>query len=186
MAEGKYAGQAKCKACHSMKKHGEMHGIWKRSLHARAYQTLLSPEAKAIAEARGLGDPAKEKDCLRCHVSAHDVKAERIQRGFKIRDGVQCETCHGPGADHVRLRQKDLNAPAWRPELSRGEIRLPSEKDCRACHNPDSPTFEAHGFDFAKALGQIRHLHPQRKAPRVQAKVKKPPAAASPPEKEGG
>lgn len=61
--------------------------------HARAYQTLASPESQAIARKLGLGDATGAKVCLDCHADniAPQMRGER----FQISDGVGCESCHG-------------------------------------------------------------------------------------------
>ncbi|RMH02953.1 MAG: hypothetical protein D6702_07360 [Planctomycetota bacterium] len=164
---GKYVGAKKCKMCHS--KVGNTYGIWEKSKHAQAYKTLQGDEAKAIAKERGIEDPAKAPECLKCHVTAfaHLKDEKKVDKRFDITAGVQCETCHGPGGDHMKARMKaksKLSADKL-PEGLGGEMTLPDEQLCRSCHNEESPSYKE--FKFAERLKAIAHLHPLRKEPRV-------------------
>jgi hypothetical protein len=42
----KYIGAAKCKMCHNKKEKGSQYDIWKSKPHAKAFETLATPEAK--------------------------------------------------------------------------------------------------------------------------------------------
>ncbi len=45
-----YVGTDKCKVCHKSKKKGNQYGKWLESGHAKAWATLATDEAKAIAK----------------------------------------------------------------------------------------------------------------------------------------
>jgi Cytochrome c554 and c-prime len=109
--------------------------IWQEfDPHAKTYQTLAKPEAKAIAAKLGLGDPAQAKICLDCH-NDNQSEANRGER-FQISDGVGCEACHGGSelwlnahadrkvthADNVAKGMYPTNDPIKRAEL------------CLSCH----------------------------------------------------
>lgn len=82
---GKYLGSAKCGECHR-----DFHTNWSATLHARALESLESINQGSNAE------------CLGCHTVGFGEPG-----GFKDRAttnalaGVGCESCHGPGRDHV-------------------------------------------------------------------------------------
>jgi hypothetical protein len=76
-AEGpEFVGVKKCKSCHGKEKMGDQCSVWNASVHAEAFETLGTEKAKKWAAERGLGDPQAEEDCLRCHVTAHEVADE--------------------------------------------------------------------------------------------------------------
>jgi hypothetical protein len=44
---------------------------------------------------------AKDPTCVRCHATAKSIPAPSELAGFRLDDGVGCESCHGPGKRHV-------------------------------------------------------------------------------------
>ena len=152
-----YIGVKKCKICHKTEKQGRQFGKWEASKHAKAYAALGTPEAKEMAAERGVhGDPQKAPECLKCHVTAFGVDPSLIQASFKIEDGVQCETCHGPGSKYKGLKvMKDHEA-----SLKAGLI-VPNEKLCLQCHNEESPTYQE--FVYKERVEEISHPVPEKK-----------------------
>ena len=80
-----YVSATACQQCHEQE-----YLQWSATRHAFAYQTLLKKERYFDA------------GCISCHTTGFGY-----QTGFQIGDqdstlaGVQCETCHGPGKQHV-------------------------------------------------------------------------------------
>lgn len=80
-----YISANTCKSCHEQE-----YLQWSTTRHAFAYQTLVKKERYF--------DP----NCVSCHTTGFGYGT-----GFQIGDqdstlkGVQCETCHGPGKQHV-------------------------------------------------------------------------------------
>ena len=80
-----YVSAGTCQRCHE-----RAYLQWSATRHAFAFQTLLKKQRYF--------DP----DCLSCHTTGLGYPT-----GFQINDpdttlkGVQCETCHGPGKQHV-------------------------------------------------------------------------------------
>lgn len=110
-ARSSFAGTASCASCHP-----QAMQAWAKSGHARAFQTLLEVKADA--------DP----NCLPCHTVGFG-KPSGYRREFadtKLVD-VGCESCHGPGSQHVAER------------LVGGEIttrfRPIGAGDCQKCHH---------------------------------------------------
>jgi hypothetical protein len=82
--------------------------IWEQQdRHAQAYRALERPLGKSIADKLGLANAATAKVCLDCHA---DNVADAV-RGpkFQLRDGIQCEACHG-GSERWIKSHSDKNA----------------------------------------------------------------------------
>lgn len=156
--EFKYVGAKKCKMCHSSKKSGEAYPIWEKSKHAQAYATLASDEAKAIGKKMGIDDPQKSDKCLKCHVTGFGKPAKMFEASFSIEEGVECETCHGPGSEYKSMKiMKEIYA--GKVDGAKYGLVKPTKEVCVGCHNEESPTFK--GFDFAAAAKVIAHPIPK-------------------------
>jgi hypothetical protein len=75
-ADAQYVGAKKCMMCHKSESRGNQWGKWSAGPHARAFETLKSAEAKAIAQEMGIDDPLDGK-CLQCHATAFDAPAAK-------------------------------------------------------------------------------------------------------------
>lgn len=171
----RYVGAAKCKNCHRAEEAGNQYGAWEESKHAHAYETLKTPEAKAQAKERGIEDPLKADECLRCHVTGHGEPEEHFRKGFDIEQGVQCETCHGPGEQHMKARLMAAAAAARNPDADEGYVQVPEgeivstvgQDTCLECHNEESPSFQS--FCYYLRAEQVRHLNPLK--PRTEEEL---------------
>lgn len=68
-----------------------------------------------------------ENQCAACHVTGFTVEA-----GAWLEDGVQCETCHGPGSDHLAVvRSRDAKPEA----ISASIVLSPDSAICGQCHS---------------------------------------------------
>jgi hypothetical protein len=153
--KAKYVGAKNCVMCHKPAKE-----VWEKSKHAGAYKTLLTPKANEIAKSKGLVKPAAESDeCLKCHVTAHGVDKALLDPKFDMKDGVQCETCHGAGSEYKNMQiMKDrTKAVAAGLILAKGD-----EKVCTTCHNSGSPSFKE--FNYAASWEKIKHPLPPKPA----------------------
>lgn len=138
--------------CHS-KSRGDQIGIWRASKHAKAFETLAGDEAKAIGAKRGIADPQKAPECLRCHTTGFGQPADRFETSFDVKQGVQCEACHGAGADYKgndTMKSREASVAAG--------LVVPDEKTCVTCHNPESPNYKP--FDFKTYFEKIAHPKP--------------------------
>ncbi|MFH1143032.1 MAG: cytochrome c family protein [Candidatus Eisenbacteria bacterium] len=150
-----FIGAQSCKTCHNIPAKGEQFAKWQSSKHAKAYQTLLNDQSKAIATGKKLTKPAHEApECLRCHVTAWDAKAELKGAKFDPAEGIGCESCHGPGAEYKAVHMKDV------PKAMTLGMIAPGEALCVSCHNPESPTFKE--FKYAEALAVVAHPNPKK------------------------
>ena len=116
----------------------------------KAYEILSSSEALDIGAPLGIISPQRSDECLRCHQTAYNLSLDDLRESFDPTRGVQCESCHGPGADYSSL-------PVMRDReqaLANG-LLIPNVQTCRHCHNSDSPTYR--GFNFDEYVERIRH-----------------------------
>jgi len=89
------------------------------------------------------------------------VDPKQIKKGFKVEMGVQCETCHGPGEDHMKARFAAAASDDPNAAVEPGEIiSTPTEEVCVKCHNSESPTFKA--FCFNNMMQKIAHPNPKK------------------------
>ena len=156
-ADHAFVGADKCKLCHNSLAKGAQYNRWKEEKHSKAYLTLAGEEAKKLAAAKGIADPQKAAECLKCHVTGHGAPADKLTDKYKVEDGVGCESCHGPGGDYwtkevMQDKQKSIAAG----------MKIPDEQTCKGCHNPESPSYKE--FDFKTYHAKIAHPNPQNAA----------------------
>lgn len=158
-----YVGVKACTPCHKTEKQGKQVPIWQASPHAKALATLKTPESQKIAQKAGVKGAAHEAaECLKCHVTGHGLPASSFKPTFSKEDGVQCEGCHGPGADYKTMAVMKDQAKAVAAGLTPVFVKDGSaEKQCKSCHNQQSPTFK--GFEFKTAWAKIAHPVPNKK-----------------------
>jgi hypothetical protein len=162
-----FVGAKKCKTCHKKEAIGNQYGVWLDSQHAKAFETLAGEQAAEWAAEAGVDDPQTNEKCVKCHVTAYGVSAERLATSFKQADGVQCEACHGAGKDYRKKKimvDRDV-------ATSKGLISPPKEEHCTNCHNDESPAWKPDrytledgtktGFDFEQAKEAIAHPVPE-------------------------
>lgn len=152
-----YIGVESCAMCHKTEKQGSQLSIWQNSAHSKAFETLKTEKANQIATEKGFKTPAVETpECLKCHVTGYNLDASMLGKKFKVEDGVQCETCHGPGSaykDMKVMKDKDLavkNGLVMHDKL---------ENFCIGCHNVESPTYV--DMDINEAWEKIKHTVPK-------------------------
>ena len=164
----RYVGVRKCGSCHKKELLGNQLAAWRKAPHAKALVTLKNEESKAIAQRMGLKkSPDNAPECLRCHVTAFGLPEAAFAYEVKPDDGVQCESCHGPGRDY--RKKKIMSDPEKAREKGLWDSDEPSI--CTHCHNRESPTFDPKrytlpdgstaGFDFDLARKKIPHPIPK-------------------------
>lgn len=139
-----YIGVKKCKMCHKGEKKGEVYEKWQKGPHVGAFESLKKKGSE------------KDPKCLECHVTGFN------SGGYKIGDenaakfeGVQCESCHGPGSAYKKISiMKDK-----KKAIENGLIE-PNEELCKKCHNKNSPDFK--GFDVKEYMKKIDHTYTKK------------------------
>lgn len=149
-----YVALNKCVMCHKGVKKGEILEKWKAGPHAKAYTELASAESKAVYEKLGkAGNPQEDPECLVCHVTGYG-EADALVAALDHANGVECQACHGAGADYKSMKiMKDRDTA-----IANGMNANPKES-CVKCHNDKSPTFK--GFDVEKAWAEVSHERPE-------------------------
>ena len=150
-----FVGAEKCKMCHSSPAKGAQFSKWTESKHSKAFATLASEESKKIAAAKGIADPQKAPECLRCHGAGQGAPADKLTDKYKAQDGVSCEACHGPGGDYWKMEVMKDRAKA----VAAGLV-IPNEETSKGCHNADAPNYKP--FDFKAAHAKVAHPNPQK------------------------
>jgi hypothetical protein len=124
---GTYVGAEACRECHV-----EQHDQWLQTPHARAMETLVTA---------GRSNSPK---CVQCHVVGFESES-----GFRMAGttphlaGVQCEVCHGAGAEHAKsAKASDIR-------------RTPPARLCFECH--DKEHAESFSERLGPALESVRH-----------------------------
>ncbi len=122
-AAGDYAGGDACATCHA-----EVEARHAKSPHA-------APTARWA-----VGGSDGSPQCVVCHTTAPAWSTGYRGPGDTSRlRTVDCEACHGPGADHVAEPGPGYGAVSW--------------GTCTKCHTPErSP-----GFNAAARWGDVRH-----------------------------
>jgi len=165
----KYIGAKKCKNCHSSEEGGDAYGHWEKSKHHLAFETLGTDEAKASAAKKGVaGNPQEAPECLKCHVTAYG-EDEKMTKSLKAEDGIECETCHGPGGDHMKARMTAAANEDTSPPAPGEMISNPGAATCVKCHNEESPNYKP--FCYKEFLTKIRHLDPRKKRTEEELKI---------------
>lgn len=169
----KYQGTKKCKTCHRKEKDGNAYGIWQKMKHAQAYKTLGTAKAKKAAKRIGvMTDPQKSQECLICHTPGAGLDKKFFNKRFKVEDGVQCESCHGPGEKYAKKKTMK-KARAERKKTGKSAtakkvgLIYGSEETCKQCHVPKkvvngktyiNPSYKQ--FNFKERWEEIKHPSP--------------------------
>jgi hypothetical protein len=157
IAQPSYVGVKTCVMCHKSDKQGQQQSIWENSKHSKAFETLLTEKAEKIAKEKGFETKASETEaCLKCHATGFNVDATLLGKKFNVEQGVQCETCHGPGSDYKSKKiMKDREKA-----VANGLILYENPEElCISCHNTESPTYV--DFNYAEKLEKIKHNKPE-------------------------
>lgn len=151
-----YEGVQVCGMCHKTEKSGNQLKIWQDSKHAQAYKTLMTAKADEIAKKKSGKKAVETPECLKCHASGYSVDKALVGAKFKVEDGVQCETCHGPGSGYKSMSVMKNLAEAKKKGLV---MHDDTEKFCKTCHNPESPSYKE--FKFQEMWKKIAHKVPK-------------------------
>jgi hypothetical protein len=151
---GEFVGSEACGDCHTI-----AFDVWKDSGHFNATDSIIQPN-----NARGAIPRHFDPECISCHVTGWDPqKFEPFETGYWSLEktpklvGSGCENCHGPGSDHVKAENGDVEADVAMLNKLREQMRLPlklAEAKCVECHDSDnSPDFK-----FDKYWEEVKHV----------------------------
>jgi hypothetical protein len=157
-----YIGAKKCKACHM-----KQFKAWKKTNMANSFENLKAGVKVEEKKKAGIEDKdyTTDPDCLRCHTTGYGQPS-----GFKSLEetpnliNVQCEACHGPGADFRAIMKK--NKKFKLEEVKAAGLQIPSEENnnCMDCHGGDSPFNEKvdpkYKFDLKERLEKTHEHFP--------------------------
>lgn len=150
----KHLGVATCASsvCHGSIQANENYNIalneyviWSQhDKHAKAYETLLSKESKAIAKKLGLHNAHTAKICLDCH--ADNIPKEQRGESFQLSDGVGCEACHGGSENWIGTHTNKETSHL--ENVKRGMYPTANFVDraalCLSCHYGNDDKFATH------------------------------------------
>lgn len=154
-----YEGTQVCGTCHKTEKQGSQLKIWQESAHANAYKSLQTPEADKLSMAKYNKKAVDSPECLKCHASGYDVDKKLVGAKFKVEDGVQCETCHGPGSAYKTLKIMKNKEESVKNGLVIWSNPTEIKAACVKCHSKESPTYRE--FNFDKMWAKIAHPVPK-------------------------
>lgn len=145
-----YVSALACGSCHDEREGGNQYNKWRYSGHAQAYAVLDTKRAREIADDMGLsGDPQKSGQCLECHATAAGEPAGRLTEHFDPAQGVQCESCHGPGSEY--MPEAIMRDPVAAAQAGLQDV---DEQTCVTCHTEG---IHGHDFDFKTMWAKIDH-----------------------------
>ncbi|NUQ65499.1 MAG: beta-propeller fold lactonase family protein [Pirellulales bacterium] len=151
-----YVGAHECAVCHDGRAMGDQFSIWMHTKHATAFTSLAKPEAKLIARWSGITmEPQESTVCLGCHATGAEAEPWEKDPTFFIKEGVQCEKCHGPGSEYM-----DANVMTDRDAAVMAGLNLPTKDDCMNCHVEKGSHRMVLGprpFDLEEAWKRIAH-----------------------------
>lgn len=147
--EDNYVGANRCRACHMT-----VYRSWHDTPHAQAFEALKPGQRQPEKENAGLSpeiDYTQDISCLACHTTGMAYQFE----------GVQCESCHGPGRQYTHASIMNRRTWGTDPEGHRqraceaGLIIKTDEATCLQCHNDRSPTYRP--FHFTEMYEKVKH-----------------------------
>ncbi len=158
-----YIGARMCGQCHDGEGMGNQFSRWLHSKHSRAWASLATPEAREIARISGIREnPLDSFTCLGCHATGADSEDWEKDETYRLEDGVQCETCHGPGSEYAEekvMRNREAAMMAG--------LRMPTAQTCETCHlvkGTHVAVLSSPTVDVEKGLEEIAHPTPDNAA----------------------
>ena len=130
-----YVGNDSCTMCHA-----EAAEIWAKTKHAKAWVSLVK---------RGERDQwpvTQHPECVSCHVAGYGEETGfvNIEKSKHLKD-VGCESCHGPGSQHIQFWKEDarrLDGAEYEAAKKKGQMPKLGFGSCFTCHTLEqSPGF---------------------------------------------
>lgn len=168
-----YVGSERCGKCHD-----QIYADWEKTAHAHAYKTL---ENAKLPKGRQF-DP----ECIVCHTVGYPYQTgfynppagANLEAHNKKLHNVGCESCHGPGSEHVKnpgntalypiinpFRPSDKELDPTTPVAGRNALfnRRKNQIDwfCQKCHDLENDVnWGTVGFEQKYEGGKVIHLDP--------------------------
>jgi 2',3'-cyclic-nucleotide 2'-phosphodiesterase (5'-nucleotidase family) len=121
-----YVLSAKCGECHLAE-----YEAWKKTRHSHAFEALETKQRTFDAA------------CVGCHSLGYQKQGFVNIKATPQFANVQCESCHGPGAQHSALPTE-------------GNYKTPSKSEsCLICHDRENSP----DFDFQKYWPVVQHIN---------------------------
>lgn len=157
--DARFVGSLACQSCHE-----RAYDKWKDSRHSHAYESLK--HARAGQTDYGISR-VHDPECLACHVGGWEPQEVlRFEGGFQTPEfveagekrelmrqleGQQCESCHGPASEHIRLVEEGEMEKA----LAQVRVTKKQAQDrvCYGCHDVDNSP----NFDFEEYWLDVAH-----------------------------
>lgn len=122
-----YVGTNACKDCHKAE-----HAQWLTTGHAKAWATMVKTKQTG------------NLDCVGCHTTGFDRPGgPRAIAGLEAFADVGCESCHGPGAGHLK-----------NPRVKMDHGKKVPERVCAECHRAQA---DQKPFNFEERLPKVAH-----------------------------
>ncbi|MBW2664648.1 MAG: redoxin domain-containing protein [Deltaproteobacteria bacterium] len=135
----KIVGSDACQSCHQTE-----YEIWRKSGHARAGESLTKKGSEG------------DQNCLACHTTGYGLDGG-FAKGAELaahadRGRVGCESCHGPGGDHIGEETPKFGSIVALGDKCDSCVIL---QICGSCHDDaNDPGFE---FEVEAKIEQERH-----------------------------
>ncbi len=160
----RYVGAMVCNECHGETSESQIYSVWRSTQHAQAYAILSTSKAQEYAEDMGVsGNPQTADECLECHITGAGEPLGRFTEDFDLVQGVQCESCHGPGSEYIA--EATMMDPAAAADAGLYKV---GEETCIECHTEG---IHDHTFDFESMLPEINHMKWQEEYIREEYKT---------------
>lgn len=135
-SDAAYVGSEACKSCHEAE-----YAAWSEQPHAAATKTLAA------------GGHAGKVECLECHTTAFGKPGGFPEGGTPSEHpalvGVGCESCHGPGGEHVKEDARRIGTIVSLGDKCDSCVIL---QICGSCHDDaNDPGFEFEVLDKIEA-----------------------------------
>ncbi len=180
---GTYVGAETCSLCHEGGViAADKYTTWVQTLHAQVFSNQIDGDGNFTGS-------VMRQSCLQCHTTGYDVNTNAIDFGFNylqsltnwtipgtLTNGnfvsmqahypslagmanVQCESCHGPGSQHIILLgtvgvSNATNSSTW-PSVSVVEN---ASGDCNQCH--DDATHHPYGTEWLNSVHAVTTTDP--------------------------